>query len=80
QLAYGNKEKRFPAWLDKWLLSRKQLGLLTFAIALFHVFSTLVLMSPGYYKSWFHPTKIIVSANRNQTEVIVPHSVMTIKG
>ncbi|CAF3365594.1 unnamed protein product [Rotaria socialis] len=80
QLAYGNKEKRFPTWLDKWLLSRKQLGLLTFAISLFHVLSTLVLMSPGYYKSWFHPAKIIISANRNQTEVIVPHSVMTIKG
>jgi hypothetical protein len=80
QLAYGTKERRFPVWLDKWLLSRKQLGLLTFAIALFHAIITLVLISPAYYTTWFHPAVVIVSPVRNQTKFIVQPGLMTWKG
>ncbi|CAF0752221.1 unnamed protein product [Rotaria sp. Silwood1] len=80
QLAYKTKERRFPAWLDTWLLSRKQIGLLTFAIALFHVLITLVLMSPAYYTTWFHPVIITLPSHTNQTKIIVSSSLMTWKG
>ena len=36
QLARGTKYKRFPDWLDRWLCSRKQLGLLSFLCAGLH--------------------------------------------
>jgi hypothetical protein len=80
QLAYGTKERRFPAWLNTWLISRKQLGLLTFAIAVFHALVTLVLISPAYYSSWYHPTIVIVSPVQNKTKFIVQNSLMTWKG
>lgn len=80
QLAYGTKDRRFPAWLDKWLLSRKQLGLLTFAIGVWHALITLVLMSPAYYSSWFHPNTVLVSPVQNQTKFIVQNGMMTWKG
>lgn len=36
QLGWGTKYKRFPRWLDRWLCSRKQLGLLSFLCAGLH--------------------------------------------
>lgn len=36
QLYRGTKYQRFPGWLDRWLCSRKQLGLLSFLAALLH--------------------------------------------
>ncbi|XP_019388454.1 PREDICTED: metalloreductase STEAP1 isoform X1 [Crocodylus porosus] len=36
QLYYGTKYKQFPQWLDKWMLSRKQFGLLSFFFATMH--------------------------------------------
>ena len=80
QLAYGTKERRFPVWLDTWLLSRKQLGLLTFAIASCHALVTLVLMSPAYYTSWFHPATLTLLTVQNQTRTIVQSGFMTWKG
>ena len=80
QLAYGTKERRFPVWLDKWLLSRKQLGLLTFAIGVFHAVITLVVMSPAYYSTWFHNSTIVISPIQNQTKFSVQPGLMTWKG
>jgi predicted dinucleotide-binding enzyme len=80
QLAYGTKERRFPLWLDRWLLGRKQLGLLTFAIGVCHALITLVLMSPAYYTTWFHPTTVIISPIQNQTKFVVQNGLMTWKG
>ena len=80
QLAYGTKERRFPVWLDKWLLGRKQLGLLTFAIGLCHALITLVLISPAYYTSWYHPSTVLVSPVQNQTKFTVHNGMMTWKG
>uniref|UniRef100_A0A3P9B528 STEAP2 metalloreductase n=1 Tax=Maylandia zebra TaxID=106582 RepID=A0A3P9B528_9CICH len=37
QLYYGTKYKHFPHWLENWLQSRKQLGLLAFFLAAVHV-------------------------------------------
>lgn len=36
QLYFGTKYKRFPQWLDRWMLSRKQFGLLSFFFATMH--------------------------------------------
>ena len=80
QLAYGTRERRFPNWLDRWLLSRKQLGLLAFLIALTHSLMTIILVTPAYYSSWFHPAEIIIPAMYNQTHLIVNNGLMTTKG
>ncbi|CAF0831644.1 unnamed protein product [Adineta ricciae] len=80
QLVYGTKDRRFPVWLDRWLLCRKQLGLLTYFIGLCHVLMTLVLISPANYSSWFHPTFVLVSPVRNETKFIVEPGRMTAKG
>lgn len=43
QLYRGTKYSRFPDWLDKWMLCRKQLGLVALAFAFLHVLYTLVI-------------------------------------
>ncbi|KAM9724147.1 metalloreductase STEAP4-like [Menidia menidia] len=43
QLYRGTKYKRFPDWLDRWMLCRKQLGLLALALASLHVLYTLII-------------------------------------
>lgn len=40
QLYNGTKYRRFPNWLDRWMLCRKQLGLLALAFAFVHVLYT----------------------------------------
>uniref|UniRef100_A0A3P9Q3C7 STEAP family member 4 n=1 Tax=Poecilia reticulata TaxID=8081 RepID=A0A3P9Q3C7_POERE len=37
QLYRGTKYKRFPDWLDRWMLCRKQLGLIALALASLHI-------------------------------------------
>lgn len=43
QLYYGTKYRRFPHWLEGWLQSRKQMGLLSFFLAAVHVLYSLCL-------------------------------------
>ncbi|XP_042570518.1 metalloreductase STEAP2-like [Cyprinus carpio] len=43
QLIYGTKYRRFPPWLEGWLESRKQLGLLSFFFGCIHVLYSLCL-------------------------------------
>ncbi|XP_068604071.1 metalloreductase STEAP2 [Brachionichthys hirsutus] len=43
QLYYGTKYRQFPRWLEGWLQSRKQLGLLSFLLAAVHVLYSLCL-------------------------------------
>ncbi|XP_056618102.1 metalloreductase STEAP4 [Triplophysa dalaica] len=43
QIYNGTKYRRFPDWLDRWMLCRKQLGLLALAFAFLHVLYTLVI-------------------------------------
>ncbi len=43
QLIYGTKFRRFPLWLEGWLESRKQLGLLSFFFGCIHVLYSLCL-------------------------------------
>lgn len=43
QLLRGTKYCRFPVWLDRWLCSRKQLGLLSFMCAVLHAIYSMCL-------------------------------------
>lgn len=43
QLYRGTKYQRFPDWLDRWMLCRKQLGLLALGFASLHVLYSLVI-------------------------------------
>ncbi|XP_037005236.1 metalloreductase STEAP4 [Artibeus jamaicensis] len=51
QLYRGTKYRRFPDWLDHWMLCRKQLGLLGLGFAFLHVLYTLVIPI-RYYVRW----------------------------
>lgn len=41
QLRNGTKYKKFPHWLDRWMLTRKQFGLLSFFFAVLHAIYSL---------------------------------------
>lgn len=41
QLHNGTKYKKFPRWLDRWMLTRKQFGLLSFFFAVLHAIYSL---------------------------------------
>ncbi|CAL8256064.1 unnamed protein product [Boreogadus saida] len=43
QLYRGTKYSHFPDWLDRWMLCRKQLGLLALALAFLHVLYTFII-------------------------------------
>ncbi|KAG8504289.1 Metalloreductase STEAP4 [Galemys pyrenaicus] len=51
QLYRGTKYRRFPDWLDHWMLCRKQIGLLALGFAFLHVLYTLVIPI-RYYVRW----------------------------
>ncbi|KAK5606950.1 Metalloreductase steap4 [Crenichthys baileyi] len=51
QLYRGTKYKRFPDWLDRWMLCRKQLGLIALALASLHVLYTLIIPIRSEYGS-----------------------------
>ncbi|XP_078595710.1 metalloreductase STEAP3-like isoform X1 [Branchiostoma floridae x Branchiostoma japonicum] len=56
QLYNGTKYKRFPNWLDKWMLARKQLGLLSLLASIVHAFLSFMIWSPSYYARLFEQT------------------------
>lgn len=43
QLHRGTKYRRFPDWLDRWMLCRKQMGLVALGFASLHVLYTLII-------------------------------------
>uniref|UniRef100_UPI00398F89FF metalloreductase STEAP4-like isoform X3 n=1 Tax=Pristiophorus japonicus TaxID=55135 RepID=UPI00398F89FF len=59
QLYRGTKYKRFPNWLDTWMLCRKQLGLVAFAYGFLHVFYSLV--RPLRYSSYWRLVRNVAS-------------------
>ncbi|MGH0169869.1 UNVERIFIED_CONTAM: hypothetical protein FKN15_057912 [Acipenser sinensis] len=66
QLYNGTKYKRFPDWLDKWMLCRKQLGLVALALAFLHVLYSLVIPI-RYYASHHRYIYTISQANHAAT-------------
>ncbi|NXF37515.1 STEA4 Metalloreductase, partial [Nyctibius bracteatus] len=70
QLYRGTKYRRFPDWLDKWMLCRKQLGLVALAFASLHVLYTLVIPIRSFVR-WRISSQIVSQASfalNNKTE------------
>uniref|UniRef100_UPI00398EBF03 metalloreductase STEAP4-like isoform X1 n=1 Tax=Pristiophorus japonicus TaxID=55135 RepID=UPI00398EBF03 len=65
QLYRGTKYKRFPNWLDTWMLCRKQLGLVAFAYGFLHVFYSLV--RPLRYSSYWRLVRNVASQVKKNT-------------
>ncbi|XP_047609502.1 metalloreductase STEAP4 [Phacochoerus africanus] len=61
QLYRGTKYRRFPDWLDHWMLCRKQLGLVALGFAFLHVLYTLVIPI-RYYVRWLMNNRTVVQA------------------
>ncbi|XP_078091439.1 metalloreductase STEAP4-like [Mustelus asterias] len=71
QLHRGTKYKRFPNWLDKWMLCRKQLGLVSFAYGFLHVFYSLVkpLRYSFYWRSAQYAASVMKSNATSEMEM-----------
>nr|XP_056713950.1 metalloreductase STEAP4 [Euleptes europaea] len=67
QLSRGTKYRRFPDWLDKWMLCRKQLGLVALVFAFLHVLYTLVIPI-RYYVRWKYNSYVLDQALKNRTD------------
>uniref|UniRef100_A0A3Q3VRI1 Uncharacterized protein n=1 Tax=Mola mola TaxID=94237 RepID=A0A3Q3VRI1_MOLML len=67
QLYRGTKYKRFPDWLDRWMLCRKQLGLIALGFAVLHVLYTLII--PIRYYVRFRIAASTIAKVKNQTTV-----------
>ncbi|XP_067868851.1 metalloreductase STEAP4-like [Heterodontus francisci] len=65
QLYRGTKYKRFPNWLDRWMLCRKQLGLVSFAYGFLHIFYSLV--KPLRYTYYWWQTQYTISQMKKNT-------------
>ncbi|XP_026866611.2 metalloreductase STEAP4 [Electrophorus electricus] len=66
QLRNSTKYRRFPDWLDRWMLCRKQLGLLALAFAVLHVLYTLVIPI-RYYVFYRRATIYVGLMQENKT-------------
>lgn len=66
QLYRGTKYSQFPEWLDRWMLCRKQLGLVALAYAFLHAIYTLVIPI-RYYVRWRSNNFIISQIQNNKT-------------
>ncbi|KAK7090628.1 metalloreductase STEAP4-like [Littorina saxatilis] len=63
QLYRGTKYRRFPRWLNAWLVSRRQLGLIALALVMVHALASAMMLSPTYYSSWYHQPSVVIPAN-----------------
>ncbi|XP_038653871.1 metalloreductase STEAP4 isoform X1 [Scyliorhinus canicula] len=66
QLYRGTKYKRFPNWLDRWMLCRKQLGLVALAYAFLHVLYTFIIPT-RYSVRWRWMNSMIEESKKNKT-------------
>ncbi|KAJ8291006.1 hypothetical protein GJAV_G00020310 [Gymnothorax javanicus] len=67
QLYNGTKYRRFPNWLDRWMLCRKQLGLIALALAFLHVLYTLIIPI-RYYVRYKAMVWTVSQAKLNKTD------------
>uniref|UniRef100_A0AAV2MCY5 Metalloreductase STEAP4 n=1 Tax=Knipowitschia caucasica TaxID=637954 RepID=A0AAV2MCY5_KNICA len=66
QLHRGTKYRPFPDWLDRWMLCRKQMGLVALALASLHVLYTLIIPI-RYYVRYRIAASTISQVLKNQT-------------
>ncbi|CAK6960607.1 metalloreductase STEAP4-like [Scomber scombrus] len=71
QLYRGTKYRRFPDWLDRWMLCRKQLGLLALGFAFLHVLYTLIIPI-RYYVRFKISASTISQIKENKTKEFDP--------
>lgn len=67
QLYYGNKHTRFPNWLDRWMKSRKQLGLWAFFFATFHVIISICILTSWNLGHFYKIDYKMYTVNSNLT-------------
>uniref|UniRef100_A0A3Q1EIY6 STEAP family member 4 n=1 Tax=Acanthochromis polyacanthus TaxID=80966 RepID=A0A3Q1EIY6_9TELE len=65
QLYRGTKYRRFPDWLDRWMLCRKQMGLVALGFALLHAIYSLI--NPLRYVSTRRTITSVVQELNNPT-------------
>lgn len=63
QICYGTKYKRFPNWMDRWMKSRKMLGLYALFFSCWHVLISAIYLSPASMPEWYQTTKIYLPDN-----------------
>ncbi|KAK5922376.1 hypothetical protein CgunFtcFv8_019646 [Champsocephalus gunnari] len=63
QLYRGTKYRRFPDWLDRWMLCRKQMGLIALGLAFLHVIHTF--MTPTRYSVRHTLITLVVDEMKN---------------
>ncbi|XP_071239395.1 metalloreductase STEAP4-like [Salvelinus alpinus] len=68
QLYRGTKYRRFPDWLDRWMLCRKQLGLLALGFAFLHVLYTLIIPIRYYLMFWVTEHTVSLIRENRTTE------------
>uniref|UniRef100_A0A8C6STS9 STEAP family member 4 n=1 Tax=Neogobius melanostomus TaxID=47308 RepID=A0A8C6STS9_9GOBI len=66
QLYRGTKYRRFPDWLDRWMLCRKQMGLVALGFASLHVLYTLIIPI-RYYVRYKISESVISKVLENRT-------------
>uniref|UniRef100_A0A668AKW2 STEAP family member 4 n=1 Tax=Myripristis murdjan TaxID=586833 RepID=A0A668AKW2_9TELE len=67
QLYRGTKYRRFPDWLDRWMLCRKQLGLLALGFASLHVLYTLLIPIRYYVRYKIKDSTVKTVSLENKT-------------
>jgi predicted dinucleotide-binding enzyme/DMSO/TMAO reductase YedYZ heme-binding membrane subunit len=80
QFYHGTKHIRFPKWLDKWLRTRKQLGVIGFLLLCVHVIMSLLIMSPTYFRTWYQTTVLEIPHNLTEPLILPMKTWMIWKG
>ena len=74
QLIYGTKHRAFPSWLDRWMKSRKQMGLIALWLASIHCIMSVAHLSPAYFTKWFDTQFVTIPVNQTD-DIKVPVTV-----
>ncbi|XP_036370788.1 metalloreductase STEAP4-like [Octopus sinensis] len=63
QICRGTKYKRFPHCMDRWMKSRKMLGLFALLFSCWHVVISAIILSPASMPEWYQHTRIHIPTN-----------------
>ncbi|GAB1599622.1 metalloreductase STEAP4, partial [Argonauta hians] len=63
QIYRGSKYKRFPRCMDRWMKSRKMLGLYALLFSCWHVIISAIILSPASMPEWYQAHKITLPSN-----------------
>lgn len=63
QIYRGTKYKRFPHCMDRWMKSRKMLGLFALLFSCWHVLISAIILSPASMPEWYQRTHVYLPTN-----------------